>query len=192
MRVYYGFEEEFNLVRPVVAVGSFDGVHKGHCRILHYLVRAAQENDVHSVVVTFDPHPQKVLRPESDFFAINSLEENLSLMAQQGVDAVLVIPFTSGFSNLSYLEFIEQYLIDRLHASAVVMGPNHTMGHNREGNHQLVTDFCKEKHLSVIELPELLMHQVGVHSSEIRQAILSNNLALAEEMLGYPYKKIDD
>ncbi len=189
MRIYNGFDEKIELERPVVAVGSFDGVHVGHRQILQYLVRAAQEKQAHSVVVTFDPHPQKALHPESDFFTINTLEENLERIAQEGVDAAIVIPFTKAFSELSYMEFMEQYLIGRVRAGAVVMGPNHAIGHNREGNHQLLTDFCKAHCVEVIELPELLQHQIGVHSSEIRKAILAGNMTLVDEMLGYRYKK---
>lgn len=189
MRIYKGFEEEIVLNRPVVAVGSFDGVHLGHRRVLQYLVRNARDNDSESVVVTFDPHPQKALHPESDFFVINSLDKNLKLIEQEGVDAAIVIPFTPSFSKLSYVEFVEQYLIGCLHAGAIVMGPNHAIGHNREGNHTLLSDCCLKHGVRVVELPELLVDEVGVHSSKIRKAILAGDLETANEMLGYGYEK---
>lgn len=188
MRIYRGFEEEIVLKSPVVAVGSFDGVHLGHRRILQYLVRSAQDSCAQSVVVTFDPHPQKALHPESDFFVINTLDKNLQLIEREGVDAAIVIPFTPTFSKLSYVDFVEQYLIGRVHAGAIVMGPNHAIGHNREGNHALLTECCLKHGVRVVELPELLMHEVGVHSSKIRKAIMAGDLETANEMLGYRYE----
>ncbi len=190
MRIYQGIEEQMELGRPVVAVGSFDGVHLGHRQVLSFLVRTAKERETQSVVVTFNPHPQMVLRSESDFFSINSVEENIRRIALEGVDAVGVIPFTKAFSELSYVEFVEHYLINRLHVRTIVMGPNHAVGHNREGNHLLLSALCTQHQVEVIELPELLSHQVGVHSSLIRKAIQSGNRALAETLLGYPYEKM--
>ena len=148
MQVYRGLDDSIQLSRPVAAVGSFDGVHLGHCQILRYLVAYAREHSMQSLVVTFDPHPQQLLRPESDFFAINSLERNLELIGAQGVDATVVIPFTEEFSKLSYTEFD-----------------------------------CIE----VVEIPELTLREVGVHSSKIRRAIREGDAARASEWLGYPY-----
>lgn len=187
MQVFRGFEEPIPLSHPVVAIGSFDGVHLGHRRILHFLTTYAHEHAVPSAVVTFDPHPQQLLRPHSDFFVINSLARNLQLIEAEGVDAAVVIPFTRDFSQLSYMEFVKRYLMDGLHAGGLVMGPNHAMGHNRAGNHDLLKQFCESHSIEVLEIPELMLHEVGVHSSKIRQAIREGDEALASELLGYPY-----
>ena len=187
MQVYRGLDDSIQLSRPVAAVGSFDGVHLGHCQILRYLVAYAREHSMQSLVVTFDPHPQQLLRPDSDFFAINSLERNLELIGAQGVDATVVIPFTEEFSKLSYTEFVKQYLIDGLHVGALVMGPNHAMGHNRAGSHDLLKQLCAQYGIEVVEIPELTLREVGVHSSKIRRAIREGDAARASEWLGYPY-----
>lgn len=187
MQVYRGLDDSILLSRPVAAVGSFDGVHLGHCQILRYLVAYAREHSMQSVVVTFDPHPQQLLRPGSDFFVINSLERNLELIEAQGVDATVVIPFTEEFSKLSYTEFVERYLIERLHVGALVMGPNHAMGHNRAGSHDLLKQLCGQSGIEVVEIPELMLHEIGVHSSKIRHAIREGDAQRASELLGYPY-----
>ena len=182
------------LGRPVVAVGSFDGVHLGHCRILRYLVAYAHEHSVRSVVVTFDPHPQQLLCPESDFFVINPLERNLELIGAQGVDVAVVLPFTEEFSKLAYSQFVARYLVEGLHAGALVMGPNHAMGHNRAGNHDLLKQLCEQSGIHVVEIPELTLHEIGVHSSKIRRAIRAGDTEEAARLLGYPYveqQKID-
>jgi len=187
MQVYRSLEDNVILGRPVAAVGSFDGVHLGHCQILRYLVDYAHNHSMQSVVVTFDPHPQQLLRPESDFFVINSLERNLQLIEAQGVDATVVIPFTKAFSKLSYTEFVEKCLIEHLHIGALVMGPNHAIGHNRAGNHDLLKQLCEKYNIDVVEIPELTLHEIGVHSSKIRHAIREGDTARASELLGYPY-----
>lgn len=188
MQILYGFDQAFELQRPVAAVGSFDGVHLGHCRILQYLVSCAQTRNAQSVVVTFDPHPQQLLRPNSDFRTINSLQTNLQLIETQGVDVAVVVPFTKAFSQLSYVDFVEQYLIGKMKVGTIVMGPNHAMGHNREGSHQLLADLCERHHVSVVEIPELMLHDAGIHSAQIRKAIAEENWNLVDQMLGYHYE----
>lgn len=191
MQVYYGFESVQSLCRPVAAIGSFDGVHEGHRRILHYLCEAARDLSGQSVVLTFNPHPQMVLRPNSDFFQINSLEKNLHLIANAGVDATVVIPFDRNFSQLSHGEFLDRYLIDKLHVCALVMGPNHAFGHQRAGNHQAIRQLCQQKNVRVIDIPELMIHASGVHSARIRKLIAQGDFAQVDELLGYHYEKID-
>lgn len=188
MQVYYGFDQVVKMARPVAAVGSFDGVHLGHCRILQYLVSCAKARNTQSVVVTFDPHPRKVLLPESDFCTINTLDKNLQLIEAQNVDVSVVVPFTKQFSQLSYTEFMEQCLIEKMNVGAVVMGPNHAIGHNREGSSNQLKQLCDKHQVQVVEIPELMLHEAGVHSAQIREAIQKGNWQLADEMLGYHYQ----
>ncbi|MCR4737621.1 MAG: FAD synthetase family protein [Bacteroidales bacterium] len=188
MRVIRGFDENAGLNAPVAAIGSFDGVHLGHCRVLRYLCEYAHRTGGDSVVVTFDPHPQQVLRPNSDFFNINSLDKNIDLIEKQGVDAVLIVPFTHAFSQLSYSDFIDQYMIGKLRVSALVMGPNHALGHNRAGGRAAIEDLCKERGVHVVELPEMMCHDVAVHSAKIRHLIREGRWEDVDELLGYHYE----
>lgn len=188
MRIFRGFEDIVPLTRPVVAIGSFDGVHLGHQRILRYLCDTAASHQGQSVVVTFAPHPQQLLNPDSDFFLINDLERNLELIADQGVDVAVVIPFTRDFSQITYVEFIERYLIGSLHASMLVMGPNHALGHNREGDRSRIEAVCQRHHVKVVDIPEFLVNDAEVHSSTIRKMIQSQQFDKVDEMLGYHYE----
>lgn len=191
MKVYHGFDELSELKCPVVAIGSFDGVHLGHVRILQHLCETARAMGGESVVLTFQPHPKVALFPEKKFLEINTLEENLRHIEEQGVDAVVVIPFTKAFSNLSYTDFLENWLIGKMHVQALVMGPDHALGHNREGNHTCIEHLCNQNHVQVVRLPELLVHEVGVRSTKIREAIEMERWADVDEMLGYPYRHVN-
>jgi riboflavin kinase/FMN adenylyltransferase len=188
MIVYQGFEHIDKLENPVVAIGSFDGVHLGHCRILRYLCDTARQCGGQSVVVTFDPHPQLLVNPDSDFFAINPLDKNLSLIAEQGVDVAVVVPFTQSFSELSYTEFIENHIIGMLHAKTLVMGPNHALGHNREGDRTKIEALCRQHHVSVVDIPEFMMNNAQVHSSTIRKLIQKKEFSKVDELLGYHWE----
>ena len=192
MQVYRGFEEVKSLTRPVVAIGSFDGVHLGHQRILRYLCDTASRHQGQSVVVTFDPHPQQLLNPNSDFFLINDLERNLKLIADQGVDVAVVVPFTCDFSKITYEEFIERYLIGILHASTLVMGPNHALGHNREGDRSRIEAVCQRHHVEVVDIPEFIMRDAKVHSSKIRKLIRNCQFDQVDELLGYAYLEVQN
>ena len=190
MQVYRGLDDSILLSRPVAAVGSFDGVHLGHCQILRYLVAYAREHSMQSVVVTFDPHPRTVLHPASDFFTINTLEENLHLIEQQGIDATIIQPFTVDFSKRTYRQFIQEVIVGALHAHTLVMGPNHAFGHRRAGHHDNIKEYCRERGLEVVEIPEEMWHSAGVHSAVIRDHIRQRDWPTVNAMLGYEYLRL--
>lgn len=187
MQVFNGIEDLPVWNNPVVAVGAFDGVHLGHVRILQFLTQQAAQVDGTSVVMTFHPHPRVVLQPDSDFFTINSLEDNLRLIEKQGVDVAILIPFTEAFSKKSYQEFVEQVLIDKLHAHTIVMGPNHAFGHHREGTHDNIKSFCAAHNLQVVDIPEKMWESAGVHSALIREHIRKKDWETVNALLGYEY-----
>lgn len=172
----------------VVTVGSFDGVHLGHCRILDFLKQEAARTGRVSVVVTFDPHPRRVLGRGDGFFTINPLEENLELIAARGIDIAFVQKFDTEFSKRTYQDFVKETVIDRLHARTLVMGPNHAVGHNRSGSHAKIKEFCMEHGLEVVEIPEETLNDSGVHSAEIRRLIMAGKWDEADTLLGYKYK----
>ncbi len=173
---------------PVVAVGAFDGVHLGHARILQFLREQAARVGGTSVVMTFSPHPRTVLHPDADFFTINPLEKNLKLIEKQGIDAAVVIPFTLEFSQMTYQQFIENVILGTLHAHTLVMGPNHAFGHQREGHHDNIKEFCRQHELQVVDIPEEMWHSAGVHSAVIREHIRQRDWQTVDAMLGYEYK----
>lgn len=179
MKVYYGFEAlppEFAALataRPrAVAVGSFDGVHRGHRLLIDRLAEQGQ-----AVVVTFDPHPRQLLRAENRL--LTTLPERLQLLRQTPVEVVVVVEFTPQFSRISSQEFVDHYLIARLGASCVLSGEGHHFGHNRSGTR----DTLERKGLST--------HFTGryrnISSTDIRSAIERGDMAAAADMLGGPY-----
>ena len=188
MLIYKGIKDLPKRENPVVAVGAFDGVHLGHARILRFLCEQAARVGGTSVVLTFDPHPRTVLHPESSFFTINSLDENLKLIDKQGVDATIVLPFTLDFSQMTYQQFIQEVIMGTLHAHTLVMGPNHAFGHHREGHHDNIKDYCRDHHLQVVDIPEEMWHSAGVHSAVIREHILQKDWETVDAMLGYHYQ----
>ena len=189
MLIFNGTDNLPGWKSPVVAVGAFDGVHLGHIRILRFLREQAERIGGTSVVLTFDPHPRTVLQPDSDFFTINSLEQNLQLIGQQGIDATVVLPFTEALSRMSYQQFIQNVIMGTLHAHTLVMGPNHAFGHRREGHHDNIKEYCKDHNLQVVDIPEEMWHSAGVHSALIRDHIRQKDWETVNAMLGYEYNE---
>ena len=188
MNIYRNIENLPALRNAVVTVGSFDGVHLGHRRIFEYVRRTAERIGGESVVVTFDPHPQTVLHPEREFFQLYTLDENAALIAEAGIDHMVVIPFTVEFAQLSFQDFLN-FLIKKTRLRAIVMGPDHNFGKNREGNRDTMREICIKNSIDVVIIPELLMEESKVRSSKIRQFIENKEFEKAEMLLGHPWKK---
>lgn len=188
MRIFNNIETLPRLKNPVVTVGSFDGVHLGHQQILTYLKDAAAKYDGESVVITFHPHPQQVLHPNNDFFLINTAEENAKLIEQQGIDNLIIINFTLQFSQLTFDQFLN-LLIEKIGMRALVMGPNHNFGKNREGNSSSMREICKKNSIEIIQIPEFVIEENKVRSSKIREHLINKEFEQAEQLLGHPLKK---
>ena len=186
MRVFYSLDNLPEFKNPVVTVGSFDGVHLGHAKILAQMVAAARRLGGESVLVTFNPHPQTVLHPEKDFFLINSFEKNLKLLEENGVDNVVVIPFTKEFADVTYDRFMEEILIGSIGAKTIVMGPNHNFGKNGEGNFEKAAIIARNSGISIETIPEFVLSDLKVRSSQIRRYITEGEISKAGELLGHP------
>lgn len=172
----------------VVTVGSFDGVHLGHRRIFEYMRAAAERLDGETVVITFDPHPQLVLHPDRDFFTLNTLEENAELIGKEGIDNMVILPFTKQFAEIPFQDFLN-FLIKKIGMRAMVMGADHNFGKGREGNKESMREICAKNSIEIIIIPELVMEENKVRSSKIRQYIENKEFTKAEQLLGHPWKK---
>lgn len=168
----------------VITIGSFDGVHRGHQDIFNALKREAKAVHGKSMVITFDPHPQVLLHPDTDFFQITPLKDKIEFIQDQGIDYLLVIPFTHQFAATSFSSFFKDFLINKLHIRALVMGPNHSIGKNREGKTETIREMCKENGVEVVMVPELILDNQPVRSSEIRKMIHEMDIEQAEKFLG--------
>ena len=172
----------------VVTSGTFDGVHIGHQKIFSRLREIAQEKGGETVVVTFWPHPRLVLRPEDDSLQLlSTFEEKLHLFEQQGIDHVVQIPFTKGFSQLNSDAFIRKVLVDKIGTQYLVIGYDHRFGRNRDGSFEYLKEHAADYGFQVEEIPRQDVEDVGVSSTKIRQALTDGDIFTANDYLGYPY-----
>jgi riboflavin kinase / FMN adenylyltransferase len=174
--------------RSVVTIGVFDGVHRGHQRIVARASEVAAELGLPVVVVTFDPHPDEVVRPGTHPPLLSTARREWELLASLGVDAVLVIPFTLEFSRLGPDEFVRAVLVDRLHAARVVVGENFRFGHKAAGDVGLLAELGEKYDFTAEGVPLLTENGVTVSSSRIRAMLADGNVAGAAEDLGRPHR----
>jgi riboflavin kinase/FMN adenylyltransferase len=175
------------LTPSVAALGAFDGIHLAHAKILDTAVERARALGVAAVACTFDPHPAAVLRPALAPTPIATLEENLARIAERGLDATLVIPFTLEFSRMEAEVFVEQVLKQTLAVREVVVGFNHTFGRGARGTAALLRDLGSRDGFVTHVLPPLQVKGLAVSSSTIREALREGAVELARELLGRPY-----
>ncbi|MFJ2163304.1 bifunctional riboflavin kinase/FAD synthetase [Streptomyces sp. NPDC087856] len=178
--------------RSVVTIGSYDGVHRGHQLIIRHAVERARELGIPSVVVTFDPHPSEVVRPGSHPPLLAPHHRRAELMAELGVDAALILPFTKEFSKLSPADFVVKVLVDKLHAKAVVEGPNFRFGHKAAGNVAFLTEQGKTYDFEVEVVDLYVSGAAGggepFSSTLTRRLVAEGDVEGAREILGRPHR----
>jgi riboflavin kinase/FMN adenylyltransferase len=188
MKIYNSLDEFIRQENAVVTIGTFDGVHIGHRKIISRLKEVAQQVGGETVILTFFPHPRMILHPEDvNLKLITTIEEKAELLEQLGVDHLIVTPFTRDFSNLSSEDYIKQILVERIGTKRIVIGYDHRFGKNREGGFQDLLRFSQQYNFEVEEIPEQDIHDVAVSSTKIRQALLSGDVKTAGDFLGYPF-----
>lgn len=187
MRVI-SIDEKVEIDNPVVTIGIFDGVHKGHQYILNRLISKAKELGGHSVVVTLWPHPRIVLNKDVwNFRLLHSQEEKISHLEKMGIDYLLIVPFSTELASLDACEFVQEYLIEKLNVSTLFIGYDNRFGKDRKGDPEGLSD-CSGRFGFKIEKIDKYTNSVGnVSSTLIRKALLDGNLGAAREMLNYEY-----
>lgn len=172
----------------VAATGFFDGVHKGHRKVLGTLCEIARREGKKSAVVTFWPHPRSVLQQGADNLRLlNSLEEKKELIRQSGVDEFFVLPFSREFSKLSSREFVAEYLRDMFAVSTLIIGYDHRMGHSSSETQEDFIKMAAEERVKVVRVSEFIEGDLTVSSTKIRNYLASGELAKANDFLGYNY-----
>ncbi|CAM2927909.1 bifunctional riboflavin kinase/FAD synthetase [Streptomyces albus] len=176
--------------RSVVTIGSYDGVHRGHQLIIGKAVERARELGVPAVVVTFDPHPSEVVRPGSHPPLLAPHHRRAELMGELGVDAVLVLPFTTEFSKLSPADFVVKVLVDKLHARTVVEGPNFRFGHKAAGTVESLAELggTYDYDVVVVDLFERAESGEAFSSTMARRLVAAGDVRGAAEVLGRPHR----
>ncbi len=190
MKIFRSFDDAKVIRNPVVTTGSFDGVHIGHKTILNRLKMLADKHDGESVLITFDPHPRKVLYPETagrDLKLINSQEEKLELLRKAGLNNIIIIEFTRDFSKITSEEFVRDLLCGKLNARVIVAGFNHHFGFNKEGDYKQLWSWQDIYNFEAVEIPEQEVQHETVSSTKIRQAISEGYIQRANAYLDHYY-----
>jgi riboflavin kinase / FMN adenylyltransferase len=190
VKIFYNFDHVGEIRNAVVTTGSFDGVHIGHKVILQRLKKLAAETGGETVLITFHPHPRKVLYPETagkGLFLINSQREKISLLQKAGLDNLIIVEFTLEFSRITSVEFVKTILLNKLHARIIVIGFNHHFGHNREGDFSELRKLGITSGFEVEEIPEQDIQNESVSSTKIRKAIQEGSIQKANAYLDHQY-----
>src|SRR5476651_713950 len=188
MKIYHNINEFKPVANAVVTIGTFDGVHMGHRKIISKITELAKASGGESVILTFFPHPRMILNPEDqDLKLITTIAEKAELLQGLGIDHLIVTPFSRDFSNLSALEYIHDILVARIGVKKIVIGYDHRFGKDRKGGLEDLQRLSKEFDYEVIEIPEQDINDVAVSSTKIREALLNNEISLANRYLGYPF-----
>lgn len=172
----------------VLTIGTFDGVHTGHLQIIKQLNEEAKKTNGESVIVTFHPHPRMIISPDkSRIQLLNTLDEKIELLEEQGIDHLVIVPFTKEFSEQSAEKYIKEFLVQNFHPHTIIIGYDHHFGNERKGNYKLLEAYADEFKYTVKEIPEHVLNHVTISSTKIRQAILSCDIETANKYLGYDY-----
>ena len=179
---------DFYAHNPVLTVGTFDGVHLGHRKIIARLHDLAKAINGESIIFTFDPHPRKIVAPaETNLRLLTTLDEKIELFEQSGIDHLIVYPFTPEFAQLTYEQFVEQILVGQIHTKSLVVGYDHKFGRGRQGDFEFLKE-CADRHEFQIEkLDVLLVNESNVSSTKIREAIQIGDFTTANAFLGYSF-----
>ncbi|MEY4286862.1 MAG: riboflavin biosynthesis protein RibF [Bacteroidota bacterium] len=174
--------------QSVLTIGTFDGLHLGHQKILATVCEQAKQKGLVSVLLTFHPHPRRVLFPNEELGLIQTQEEKLERLAALGIDHVVVLEFNENFAKQTAEAFVEDILIKGLHAQSVIIGYDHQFGHDRQGNLSFLRKYEALGSFEVHEIPVEQIDEVYISSSKIRKAIEQGQIAQANAYLGQPYQ----
>lgn len=188
MRIFDGLEQVLDIPNAHITIGTFDGVHIGHQKIIIKLNETAAANDGESVLFTFDPHPREVLKPSEPVPLIQTKEEKLDKLKRLGLKNVILYPFSKSFSETPADTFIRAFLIDKIKMKAVVIGYDHQFGKNREGSLEHFKKISEECQFSVDEIPAQDIDDIHVSSTKIRNALLDGDIKTANTYLGEPFQ----
>ncbi|MGB4204904.1 MAG: riboflavin kinase [Bacteroidales bacterium] len=190
MNIYRDLNQTLPVKNAVVTTGSFDGVHIGHKTILNRLNDIAKDIGGESTLITFHPHPRKILYPETagkELKLISSQREKIELLRKVGLHNLIIVPFNIEFSKISSVDFIRNILVKKLHAHTVVIGFNHHFGHNREGDFEHLHELGKYYNFMVEEIPQQDIDNETVSSTKIREAIKEGRIQRANAYLDHHY-----
>jgi len=189
VRIYKGIDELGEFKNSVVTIGTFDGVHKGHQKILSRLNKLADEISGESILFTFYPHPRMVVFPDNhNLKLIQTIDEKIDSLEKLGLDNLIIYPFTKAFSRLTAFEFVRDILVEKLKVKTLVIGYDHQFGRNREGDLEFLKETAKIFDFKVEEISAEEVQEVNVSSTKIRQSLLEGDIEKTNGFLGRPFR----
>ncbi|WP_340075785.1 bifunctional riboflavin kinase/FAD synthetase [Leptobacterium sp. I13] len=187
MVTYKNIKEFNNPVHTAITIGTFDGVHLGHQKIIKRLIATSRANELNATILTFFPHPRMVLQQNEELKLITTLEEKIALLKKMGLDQLIIHPFTKDFSRLSAHEFVTELLVNQLHVKKMIVGYDHRFGRNRTATIKDLVEYGDSYHFEVEEISAEEINEVSISSTKIRKALHEGDIATANLYLGYPF-----
>ena len=188
MRVHRDIENLPKFKNAVVTIGTFDGVHIGHRQVLDNMRAEARAIGGETVIVTFHPHPRKVVSSAIlGIRLINTLDEKIELLEELDIDHLVIVPFTDAFANQHAVDYIRDFLVDKFKPHTVIIGYDHRFGRDRLGDYRLLEKLAEKYHYHLKEIPKHLLDDISISSTNIREALLHNDIETADKLLGYEF-----
>ncbi|OYD44864.1 riboflavin biosynthesis protein RibF [Sphingobacterium cellulitidis] len=189
MKIYRNLDEFKPLDYAIVTIGTFDGVHVGHQKILNKLRELGKDNTGETVLLTFYPHPRLIINPDDDSLRlINDIEEKVERLNLAGIDHLIITPFTRDFSNQNPEEYISDVLVNKIGCKKIVIGYDHHFGKDRKGTIKDLIHFSEIFDYSVDQIPEQDIEDVAVSSTRVRESLIKGDIITANKYLGYPFE----
>ena len=187
MKIFHSINDFRSTKKTIITLGTYDGVHIGHKKILERVLQNTNDEQYESLVLTFFPHPRMVLQGDSDIKLLNTINEKIDLLEEIGIENLVIHPFDEKFSRLTAEEFVKTILVDRLNIQKIIIGYDHRFGRNRTANIDDLINYGEQYGFEVEQISVQEINEISVSSTKIRQALLEGNMALANDYLGYDY-----
>lgn len=188
MQVHYDIEGLPEFKNAVVTIGTFDGVHLGHRQIINKLTEEAKKVNGESVIITFHPHPRKVISSAIlGVRLINTLSEKIEVLSTLGIDHLVIVPFTDAFANQPAEDYVRNFLFENFHPHTIILGYDHRFGRERLGDYRLLEKMASQLDFKIKEIPKHLLEEIAISSTNIREAVLHNDISMANKLLGYTF-----
>ena len=187
MNLHKDIEHLPQFKKAVITIGTFDGVHQGHQKIIDQLKTEAKKTGGETVIITFHPHPRKIVHAGEEVRLITTIEERIELLSAAGIDHLVIVPFTREFSELEPRDYVETFLKKRFNPAVVIIGYDHKFGKGRKGDYKLLEDYSAKGFFTLKEIPQHVINDSTVSSTRIRDYIQNGEIGNANSLLGYEF-----
>nr|WP_315213205.1 bifunctional riboflavin kinase/FAD synthetase [uncultured Flavobacterium sp.] len=187
MKIFHSINDFSSPKKTILTLGTFDGVHIGHKKILEKITQNTENEKYESLVLTFFPHPRMILQEESAIKLLNTITEKIDLLEKTGIENLVIHPFDESFSRLTAEEFVRKILVEQFHIQKIIIGHDHRFGRNRTANIDDLIDFGKKYGFEVEQISAQEINEISVSSTKIRNALEEGDIVLANKYLGYEY-----